>query len=163
MEIATTSTPATPALERPPNIAADDPTLVTPRVRVTAVRPCPPDVARARIMAEAAQRARRPRTLVERDVRPYWVQRGWSLQGGQFVGLFRSPIGQFSGRATISASGRVEPFIRNPPPQLRQHPGWHCFYPRDDNWYFIHVTREEPDLSDCIRWVEGALRKVSGQ
>src|ERR1039458_516741 len=58
--------------------------------------------------------------------------------------------GNWHGYVTQSPGGRVEVFIRNPPPALERHPHWTCFHKRNDGWFFVHPVTPVADVSAGI-------------
>jgi hypothetical protein len=110
-------------------------------------------------------RARRQRSpmLVQRDSRPYWEQRGWTAQGNEFHGYYRTNAGSWRGKAKVSPSGRVELFMQHPPNALKESPHWPCFNWRLGGWYFIHTNAPIADLSSGILEVEKLLTGAHAQ
>ena len=100
--------------------------------------------------------------VVERDSRPYWQQRGWvHVFFGRYSGWYRTAFGSWRGKARKDALGEVELFIHQPPDALAGHENWHCFFPRGDGWYFIHIQDGElNDLSSGIIRVEQILTEA---
>jgi len=99
--------------------------------------------------------------VVERAELPYWQQRGWKKTHGRYYGYFRTKYGSFSGKATVSASGRMEMFIKDPPECLSKHSHWPCFMLRERGWYFIHNNRAGYfDLSSGLLDVENILTEA---
>ena len=99
--------------------------------------------------------------VVERTELPYWQQRGWKKKHGQYSGYFRTKYGSFLGKATVSASRRMEMFIKDPPECLSKHSHWPCFMLRERGWYFIHNNRAGNfDLSSGLLDVENILTEA---
>lgn len=99
-------------------------------------------------------------TVVQRDTRPYWDQRGWKKRGTGYVGYYRTPFGSVKGKATKSPSGRVKLYINKPPDGLRRHPHAACFIPRGGGWLWIHTHHAIKDLSSGILQVETVLKEA---
>lgn len=99
--------------------------------------------------------------VVERTELPYWQQRGWKKIRNKYSGYFRTKYGSFEGKATVSASGRMEMFIKEPPDCLSKHSHWPCFMLRERGWYFIHNNRAGHfDLSSGLLDVENILTEA---
>jgi hypothetical protein len=99
--------------------------------------------------------------VVERTELPYWQQRGWKKTHGRYSGYFRTKYGSFLGKATMSPSGRIEMFIKDPPECLSNHSHWPCFMLRERGWYFIHNNRAGHfDLSSGLLDVENILTEA---
>jgi len=99
--------------------------------------------------------------VVERTELPYWQQRGWKKTNGRYSGYFRTKYGSFLGKATMSPSGRMEMFIKEPPDCLSKHSHWPCFMLRESGWYFIHNNRAGHfDLSSGLLDVENILTEA---
>lgn len=98
--------------------------------------------------------------LVQRDSRPYWQQRGWTSQGNEYHGYYRTAFGSWRGKAKISFSERIELFIHNPPKFLEGHSHWACFRSRLGGWYFIHTNEPIEDLSSGILAIEHLLKEA---
>jgi hypothetical protein len=98
--------------------------------------------------------------VVQRDKRPYWEQRGWTCQGGEYCGYYRTAFGSWKGKAKISFSGRIELFIQNPPKILENHSHWPCFRSRLGGWHFIHTNEPITDLSSGILAIENILTEA---
>src|SRR4051812_13112916 len=69
---------------------------------------------------------RSARTVVNRFPRPYWEERDWKRKGRNYRGSFQTSFGSWIGQISVSPSGRVDVFIKNPPEVLQRHPHWHC-------------------------------------
>ncbi len=100
------------------------------------------------------------RVVVYRIPIPYWQERGWNKNGGNYTGSFQTPFGQWPGHVTESPGGRVEVFIHNPPPVLESHPHWPCFNKRDGGWYFVHPVTRIADVSAGILGVEKTIMEA---
>jgi len=100
------------------------------------------------------------RRVVQRTEVPYWQQQGWTGNGDEHVGYFRTPTGSWHGRATVSPSGEVRIYIKEPPESLRAHPHWPCFRWRLKGWYEVHHFGAA-DLSSAILAVEQILREAN--
>jgi hypothetical protein len=101
--------------------------------------------------------------LVQRDQRPYWEQRGWTSQGGEYLGYFRTRFGSWKGKAEASPSGRIDLFIQDPPDALKGHSHWVCFRSRLGGWFFIHTNEPIEDLSSGILTIEKILTEAHSQ
>jgi hypothetical protein len=100
------------------------------------------------------------RMVVQRNPLPYWKERGWQKKGDTYRGSYRTPFGQWPGRVTLSPAGRVEVFIRNPPPVLEDHPHWICFNKRTGGWYFVHPSERVADVSAGILGLEKTIMEA---
>jgi hypothetical protein len=97
--------------------------------------------------------------LVQREPMPYWQERGWTRQGNEFTGYYRSKVGAWKGRAEVSPSGNARLFIHQPPEFLKGHPHWICFHPQRGGWYSIHTT-DDAELSAAMLRVEEILNEA---
>jgi hypothetical protein len=111
------------------------------------------------VPVRAIRKARR-RILVNRIPRPYWEEAGWHKQDGNYDGFYRTRFGTWPGAIAVSPSNRVEVYIHNPPPILRRHPHWQCFFPRKNGWRFIHSPSEIEDVSAAILSVERTITEA---
>jgi len=111
------------------------------------------------IQSQGVRRGQRS-VLVNRVPRPYWEERGWQKVGGKYEGMYQTRFGHWFGYVTVSPSGRVEVFIRNPPACLEKHPHWACFNKRLDGWYFIHPIKSIADVSAGIINVEKTITEA---
>jgi hypothetical protein len=90
---------------------------------------------------------------------PYWRERGWVTWDGHCHGYYQAGGQSFEGR--VDLPGR-EFFIRYPPPELKKHPHWPCFWPRNDGWFKVHFAIEPGDISSGIMQIERMLHEALG-
>jgi len=124
-----------------------EPDRSAPRVDMRPQRSAPP----------SASRRSSSRIVVNRIPRPYWDERGWRKEGGNYQGHFQTRFGNWQGYVTVSPSGRVEVYIHNPPAVLERHPHWPCFQPRDNGWFFVHPGKRVADVSAGILSLEKTI------
>ena len=86
---------------------------------------------------------------VVRDTTPIWQLRGWKREADRrtYAGPYATKFGTWHGhiRATPDA---MSVYIYDPPQNLRRHPAWHCFHPRESKWWSIHLAQQPVDPSD---------------
>ncbi len=123
--------------------------IKTPEPRVT--------LKRYYIPSPAAQMRPGFGTLVVRDPRPYWEERGWRTDGKTYEGSYQTRFGNWAGYVSVSPAGRIEVFIHDPPTVLQKHPHWQCFNKREAGWYFVHPATRITDVSAAILGVEKTI------
>jgi hypothetical protein len=117
-------------------------------------------VSRPQVPLPSVDKRPGPRVVVKRAPIPYWQERGWKKECGNYQGNFQTPFGQWPGYVTESPSKRVEVFIHNPPAILRRHSHWQCFNKRDGGWYFVHPVVRIADVSAGILGVEKTIAEA---
>lgn len=92
------------------------------------------------------------------DARPLHCIRGWTKRGSGFVGVYRTPVGSFSGDIEMK-DGHPMFHIANPPSSVFEGPHNACFRARGNGRYFIHFGQGGHDLDGGILAVERLLHE----
>src|SRR4051812_35778728 len=109
------------------------------------------------ILSRVAPRQHTPIETVERRKLAYWQERGWERDGDHYRGKFQTDYGCFLGHIERRGSRQFDVFIHNPPQELQKHSHWTCFQPRNQGWWFVHLSRHPSDASSAIMAVEHTI------
>ena len=99
--------------------------------------------------------------------RPAWDERGWSQSGEHghevYQGWYqvRDRNGQprqYPGRIEMNG-GIAQPFIHEPPSQVKDHPKGVCFNHKGDGWFIVHWHTPATNPSDAMLYVERVLHE----
>ncbi len=112
------------------------------------------------IISQVTARGHAPAITVERRIRPYWEERGWTRQGNTYSGNYQTRYGAFQGWIEQDRSGRIHFYLRAPSDAIRSHGHWTCFQHRNDDWFLIHMGREAKDVSSGIMIIEQLIREA---
>ena len=92
---------------------------------------------------------------VPRDTTPIWVLRGWKRSDRTYTGPYATKYGTWHGSIRATPDN-MSVLIYNPPDVLCRHPAWHCFHPRSDKWWAVHLAQPpiNGDVNAVILYVE---------
>jgi len=107
-----------------------------------------------------AARGHAPAIQVERRVRPYWEERGWTQQGRQYTGNYQTPYAAFQGWIEQDRSGKIHFYLYRPSDEIRRHSHWTCFQARGSDWFKVHMGKEPKDVSSGIMTIEQLIREA---
>jgi hypothetical protein len=100
---------------------------------------------------------RTPAVRVLRRPRPYWQERGWMRDGGEYRGAYQTPVGAFKGRAEDLGFGRLRFFITGAPAAVLEGSHSACFVSRPGGEHAVHMGVHPEDISSGIMAVERLL------
>ena len=127
------------------------------RVKELGSRPAPYSI---RTIISRVVRGHGPTISVERREIPYWRERGWILDRGNYAGSYQTPYAEFQGWIEEGWSGNINFFLYNPSAQIRSHSHWACFAPRGSDWYLVHMARRPKDVSSGILTIERLITEA---
>ncbi len=94
---------------------------------------------------------------VPRNTQPLWQERGWTQQGDDLLGHFRTKRGSFEARIKGAFGRNPEFFIYDPPAALLRGSHGQCFQQRDKHIFFVHWSKRPADVNTGILRVEHCL------
>lgn len=84
-------------------------------------------------------------------------QRGWQKRGREYVGYYRTWYKTLEGKIRVRTLQCGDFFIKDPPPELKNHRHWACFGERGDGWYEVHFDDKPKSIEEGIRCIEKLL------
>ncbi len=127
------------------------------RVKDLGTRPAPNSI---RDLMSRVVRGHAPTIAVRRREIPYWQERGWVCNGGQYSGSYQSPYAAFQGWIEEQRSGRTDFYLYHPSEEIRGHSHWTCFPHRGSDWYLIHMAKQPKDVSSGIMTIERLITEA---
>lgn len=127
------------------------------RLKDLGTRPAPASI---REFFQRVVRGHAPAITVERRQLPYWQERGWTRNGNQYVGAYRTQYVSFRGHIVEHRGTDIEFFLFQPSPEIQRCGHWACFQDRGDGWYLVHMGRRPKDVSSGVIAIERLITEA---
>ena len=110
---------------------------------------------------------RSSRIVVQRQEKPYWEEKGWTKNNGDYWGYYKTKYGSWRGRIKELFLGSYEFIIFEPPDYIKNFSHSSCFRFIGENTVSVHFSRKPKDISAGIieieRMIGEAYRSNYGQ
>src|SRR5207244_1554669 len=100
--------------------------------------------------------------LIELPARGAWEDKNWVQKGHEWFGQFSIRLKRtgawrlFNGRIAMEG-GAAQPYIENPPKEIKKHPRGGCFHLWQGNWFKVNWAVAATDVDNAILYIEKVL------